>query len=302
MGAFKMIAEACNVTATLFNTPGTAGTHDGGGVMASAEAQMRTIITNGMNAMQGVGLAIALLFFIISMIELAQSERFTLEVFIKFFAKLVIAIALIFYCDELVTGIHNFGGVLTDWVAGINLAGTSGNVTTIIDGYKFDGSAGEYFIAATKGVGWIMMIFEGILITLIMSIVCLVVYIISYIIALTRLLEMGVRGVFLPVAFGLIADDGWRGAGGRYIRKYLAVVCQSAVLVLIGKIMGTIIYKTANEKMAAAMTYTSGQGVMGTLTDMGTPFGLLFFCLGVAIAGVSVMFKSIGIINDVFGA
>ena len=179
MAAFRMIEEACNVTATLFHTPGTAGTHDGGGVMASAEAQMRTIITNGMNAMQGVGLAIALLFFIISMIELAQSERFTLEVFIKFFAKLVIAIALIFYCDKLITGIHDFGGVLTDWVAGINLAGQGfDGDTKIINNYNYENN-GHFFLAATKGVGWIMMIFEGVLITLIMIIVCLVVYIIS---------------------------------------------------------------------------------------------------------------------------
>ena len=40
--------------------------------------------------------------------------------------------------------------------------------------------------------------------------------------------------MFFPIAMGLMSDDGWRGAGGRYLKKFLAVCCQSAVLVVIG--------------------------------------------------------------------
>ena len=282
---YNLIDGLCGSLGMLFDNSGNYG------VMSTANAMIQKIIIDGTTAMQGIGTALALLFFLIALLELTTSERLTLEFFVKFFGKLVIAIALILATPKLVAGIGNFASAFTQEIATIQILDDPDVGTADVT---------EYFKTLASSIGWIVMIFECVILLLLFLIVFLVLYVVTYVIALTRLVEMGVRGVFLPIAFALISDDGWRGAGGRYIKKYVAIVCQSAVLIMISRIMTALVHATARQSFQN-MTHNT-DGILESFTDMGTPFGLLIFSLGICIAGVSVMFKSIGIVNDVFGA
>jgi hypothetical protein len=125
----------------------------------------------------------------------------------------------------------------------------------------------------------------------ILRLVALVINAITYIVCISRLLEMSARGCFLPIAIAMMSDDGWRGAGGRYIRKYIAVCAQGAVLVVAGT-------------MISYGMSVAGSSMIGQLSSCGSIssfLGYLVLFIAIAIAGVSMLFKSIGIVNDAFG-
>lgn len=226
---------------------------------------------------QGIGMAIALLFFLMAMIDLSTSERLTLEFFIKFFSKLVIALFLIDMAPELVNKIVEFGDAVMTQMSNSN---GFEETDELIKQYR------NYLETSDPRTHWILLIVQSACTVGLIYIISFVVIVVAYIVGFTRLLELGVRGAFMPIALGLIADDGWRGPGGRYIRKFIAVCVQGAALIVIS---------TVSSK-AMGMT---GVGVVSG--NDGGFIGLLSIA-GLAFATISMMFKSIGIINDVFGA
>lgn len=290
---YSMMANLTGCIGMIFDNTGSYG------IMSTAEQKVKAITANGVGAMQGLGVALALLFFIIALLELTTTERLTLEFFIKFFGKLVISVGLIGVCPRITAAISDFATAFTSLVVGSGL--TSGTLQLTPE-TRWESTLKAFFVTSTEAVGWIVMIFEGVIMMLIFCIVFIVLFVISYIIALTRLIEMTVRGVFLPIAFALISDDGWRGAGGRYVKKYVAICCQGAILVMIAKVMTSILSAVMADGFDKMTKHSVTGGLLESMTDMGTPFGLLIFAVGICIAGVSVMFKSIGIVNDVFGA
>lgn len=247
--------------------------------------------------LQGIGIAIATAFFIVQLLELTTQERFTLEFFIKFFGKLAVAIGLILVCKSLTENIWGFGNAFTNTIE-MNYKTASakafgGKSSDALDA-KVRPSSGvskdeQEFIdnvktqfKDTNTIGFILQFgIVGLVIYLMSLILIIVVYVVSF----TRLLEMAVRAIFMPVAFALLADDGWRGAGGRYIKKFIAICCQGAVMILIGE--------------AASFAILTSLNAMSNASDF---LMAIVIDLGIAYAGVSMMLRSIGIINDVFGA
>lgn len=232
-------------------------------------------------ALQGTACAISVLFFLIALLDLANSDRFSLEQFIKFFAKLAISAVLILNCQELTTKILEFGDAFTSVLGGAQGASDSFDKQTIVDkvteGYKNE-----------QDLSFITPLCDALLVAAPMAIISKVLVIVTYVVAMTRMIEIAIRSCFMPIAFALMSDDGWRGAGGRYIRKFIAICAQGGVLVIIGKVTTTIIAKVGLETANNFSPDNVGQA--------------LIIMIGVGVACVSVMFKSIGIVNDVFGA
>lgn len=275
---FKIFANVENlgeIMAGLFDSSG-----EGLGAVSVAETAATEITQNIAGAMSGVGLAISLLFFIIALLELSTTERLTLEYFIKFFSKLVIAVALIVACPKLIENIGLFASALAGEFA------VSGSDAVQLDEQTFI----DFMQNEAEGMKWISILISGILTAGIMNLVSLVLLILTWVVAFSRVLEMSIRGCFLPIAIGMMSDDGWRGAGGRYIRKYIAICCQSSVIVLVGRLTLSLTRRV--------MLYALAGNGSGTDT---TILGATIMVLGIAIAAVSLLFKSIGIVNDAFG-
>ena len=109
----------------------------------------------------------------------------------------------------------------------------------------------------------------------------------------------------MPIACALLSDDGWRGAGGRYIRKFIGICAQGAVMVVIGQLTGGIMGAICSS-MKSSMRAKVDTAIANAGTKPG--FGLVIdivestvAIVGIGVACVSLMFKSIGIVNDVFG-
>ncbi len=262
-----------------------------GSYIATIQSALTSFVKNAIEGLKPVGFAITLLFFLTSVIELAKEERLTIETFIKHFARFFIAAAFIVNADKIYGALYNIGNELgvylqtylestgatysdsTDWGNYMARKLFEADVASL----PVDGS-----LDMVKGIVNLASVLpSGLLICLAASAMLAVMYFISF----SRLLEMSIRGIFIPVAMGLLADDGWRGAGGRYLKKFLAVCAQVAVLVAISSVATYII-------TSASDSILGGDDIMGALIIL----------LGIGFSMVSVMFKSIGITNDVFGA
>lgn len=289
--AIQMLLDACyGVSSIIVGSGGTGNAGTAAKSVSDLSAQLNNLITGGggiINAMKGVGFALAALFFLISMIELINQDRLTIELFVKFFARLAVGVAAVSYSDEIYRLCSSFGAALTREITTAFEASAQFNVPTNI-GQLINSKHSGIF----EAIGCLVSVALGMLPCYLVG---FIVLILTYVIAFTRLLEMGARGCFLPIAMGLMSDDGWRGAGGRYLKKFIAVCSQSAALVVIAGLssylLGTL-----------AQTVIDGIVATGGDIDIGTLAGNVALMCGVGVAMVSAMMKSIGIVNDVFGA
>lgn len=273
--------------------------YNGGNSASAISAGLKAYALNFQEPLQAVGAAIAMAFFLIQLLELTTQERFTIEFFIKFFGKLVISIALILACKTITEQLWNFGEAFTSLInknyTNVTADTTVGNSSALLkdklnDNSQEGNSDKQQFIDAAineyKDVNTISLILEFGVVGLVLYLMSLILIIVVYIVSFTRVLEMSVRAVFMPIAFALLSDDGWRGAGGRYIKKFIAICAQGAVLILIGEVSSFAILTSMT-----TVGSNNGNFLMSIVID-----------LGIAYAGISMMFRSIGIINDVFGA
>lgn len=244
-------------------------------------------------ALKPVGYAIALCFFFISLIELAMEDRFTIELFVKFFAKFIAAYAAIYFSGEFTTKIVEFGNALASFiVTGTqSLATTNGPLKHAADFVKAvddefaDGGSPLFTCLCLVVILW------EVVILLLMFMLALIIVV--YVICASRLIELMVRACFMPIALGLLSDDGWRGAAGRYVKRFVAVAAQGAVLVMIGTATSTLFTSALN-----LMANASGSGVAGIFIGF---WKTAIVLIAIGFASVKTMTASQQIINDVFG-
>lgn len=313
-------------------------------------------------AFSGIGLAVAMTYFLISIIGLVTEDRFTPEFLVKFFAKLVISVAVILFSQDLLFGIIDFGDALgntfqdwraDDFIASTTLEGESSGSTTsknkdknkdeggatgatfktfatsfinaveLDTGYKVDGGAetsigyipeeDNYYFAFEwvknedddEPLNFIQQLIMALPLLLSSSLLLLLsnlaipaVTAAILFIEVSRVVELYIRGSLLPIAAGVMADDGWRGAGGRYFKKVLALASQKLVLSLSCVMTGAI----TTQYLMTSLTKASNYAGNTTVDFMGESFNVLLTAVVIALAGVSFMFKSLQVVNDLWGA
>lgn len=254
-----------------------------------------------MESLMPVGYALCLLFFLISLLELAMSERMTMEYMIKFFSKFVVGVVAIYYCKDIYRICREMGAAMASW---ISLSAGQEIVIPDLEG------AFQLYCEKGGGAAWLACVLGS----LVGGAPCLFIgfglLALTYITIFTWILEMGARAVFLPIALSLLSDDGWRGAGGRYIKKFLGICCQGAVMVIVASIMTRVMSAAMTGVAVAARNaanIAANQDIMHKM--LGTTTGSFMLDLiqatvvviGVGIASFSVMGKSMSIVSDVFG-
>lgn len=277
---------------------GGGGTGTAGTVLNSIWTSINSGVNSCIEALQPVGLAMCMLFFIISLLELAMSERMTMEYFVKYLSKLVIGVAAVYYAPLIWEKVTEFGDALCNLIKGLPFSVGEASVEGMADNLKTTLSATFSGMTAETGAAiWIALMLVCFILFPIMGIAAIGMTVVAYIVSYSRVLELCVRGIFLPIAVSLLSDDGWRGAGGRYIRKILALSCQGAVLSLVGLVTSNIICLAGSHMVTEFADVTFD----GLFSLVGTLMGGFALILGVGFACISLMFKSIGIVNDVFG-
>ena len=276
-----------------------------GSVSANFAKMITAVVDNGIPIFQGMGIALALLFNFIGIIELASQDQLTPEKLIKQLAKFAAAFGAIMYAKEICYGVINLGNwfIQTTGKAMASAASATGNFTSVGEfavnnntggttktlSYilgKDNISAAEQnviitnamkmaFHKALKGAGVSTAItlyvqsFNMFIPALLMNIATFV----CFFMALSRGLELGIRTIFMPVPMGLMAEDGWRGAGGRYIKKYMAVASQGMVMIAAVKVMQVFVGAVMNTVMSdiffAVSKYNIGDEITEWLVENG---------------------------------
>lgn len=301
------LGPLCNIGNIVVETV-TSASGGGEGALSSMSANLQTAATDIGNSLRSTGLALCFLFFLIALIELAMSERMTLEYFVKFFSKLVIGVAAVYFWEEIYTVCKDIGPELATKIGNYHKYGGAAEAATVDFHAPF-----LNYVAEAGGSSWLILLLASFILGAPLLLFSFAVIGVVYVICFTWILEVSIRGMFLPIACALISDDGWRGAGGRYIRRFLATCCQGAVIVAISKLSLESMHPFITEIATAAQNFDSGGGNSGFFNTFGISLkgeNLDFMwtiatnaivLIGVAVATVSVMFKSSSIVNDVFG-
>lgn len=322
-----------------------------------------------MGYLSGIGLAIAMAYFAIAIIQMAMEDKLTPEQMIKAGAKLAISIGIIMWSPAILEKMFNFGKSFADMFGSSNfdnisvpIQGTvyvtsySGGIPTgtvsqnyYIADVDMDWAMTVYFeiykivgtaIAALSpslgiGLSGFLLLFANIMLMMLLSSILIpIIQLCVMFVKLTRIIELGVRGALMPIAAGLMADDGWRGAGGRYVRKLLALCIQlgivnltmaitgimmQAVIVynLVGGLYNILFQGVAFAGVAVDSTPTTIDGFVSYMTTVAnnsitsaimvieqlgaSGINVVLGGLCVAIAGIGFMFKSLRVAEDLCG-
>lgn len=293
--------------------------------------------TGIMQYMCAIGIAIAMIFFLISMLQLVTEDRFTPEFLVKFFAKLVIAYCVIIWSPNILAYMINFGSAFA-----VDVAEKASSILNEPGGFGADTLEAlikNHSIWHYKNVGWdgwtgvgtspnatelnLWGVWEAFKFWLeggTLGIFKFLSYLLNAVVmfvVITRVMELYVRGAFLPIAAGLMSDDGWRGTGGRYFRKLMALATQSAAIVMVASVFG-VIMKSAMESIFTSSILGKYSGLCHStlaevsectrcLNAISTPLNMpamkpMMICIVLCVAGLALMFKTSSLMDDLWGA
>ena len=293
--AIDLLSSIGLMASDILNTDGTT-------FISEIDNLLSKAIEAFMPSLQGIGYGIAIMFFLFNFLNMVTTDNLTLEQFIKKFCWLFVGIAMVSLAPTFFNKIIQFGDAFTKMVAkntflhpgdGVNIKQIDALLVDTLP-EKVDDSLLFMYMG---------LMVVCIIIPLIIMIGSAIIYGVIYVIAFTRILEINVRGAFLPIGLSLFSDECWRGAGGRYLRKFLAIACQGAGIAMIGQVMSSAI--------SLAFSYSiSAIEPPDTLLDEATLFLEMTvellkagtISLAIAAACVMAMFKAQQIISDVFGA
>lgn len=189
-------------------------------------------------------LAIMLMFiyFIIALVDKFSSENFTWEQLWRQLAMLLAAKFLIEHGFELLELLFDIGMTLTANIQEStgyygDTTGEVENAKEIINSFREGMGATGIFKTLADLVMILFLIFPW----LFSWIMRLCVSIICY----TRVIEIYIRAAFAPVALSDFFHSGLQGAGWRFLKSFLAVCLQGAMILVIAVIFSALIKQIA---------------------------------------------------------
>lgn len=238
------------------------------------------------SSMVSVAIAIIALFFLMQLVDLAMSEQANLETFLKAFVKLIGPMLLVYYAAD----ICNLGFGISNWIGGKISSTTSSGIAALLEKDSFGNYKHIDLTGYNNNANMISQVITLAVPDLLLGVVAAILNAAITFICFSRVIELGVRAVFMPIGIALMSEDGFKGAGGRYIKRFIALCAQGPVIILITSIYSLIVQ--------SALVNEAGKIVV----DAGDMMGSMIPMLGCAAAAIGVTFKSIGIVNDIFGA
>lgn len=242
----------------------------------------QTVITNINNVLIPAALMIAVVFFLLGLLELGMSERMTPDLFVKTWAKLGISIFLIYGSSQIIT----FGGAASDYITSVIETSMSADMT------QFREQVRKAVEDTVKGLGlwkrimlWMNLnLFQGLA-----HIACIAIATIL----ISRRIELILRGSFMPIAMAFVTTEGWQAGSIRYIKKYIALWLQGPAIGLVMKLSSLIYFSVLTSGL------TTGDQSGGGLTTPILPF---FIGIATLLGLIGAIRGSQQVMNDVMGA
>lgn len=228
------------------------------------------------NTIKPVALMLMFLYFMIAIVDKLSSENFTWEQLWRQMAMLLAAKYLIDNCFDILKLMFDIGMAAAATLSskyGTNVSSVTINAQTLIDGFRQSMGFSEFFSFLAE----MLMVLYLLLPWLLSWIMRLCVSIVCY----SRVIEIYCRAVFAPLAISDFFHTGLQGGGWRFLKNFLAVCLQGAMILVIA-----IIYS----KLFASLTVNEPN---------------LFVFIGKYLAfyasAVMLMFKSLSLTKEVLG-
>lgn len=184
------------------------------------------ILSGPYNTMKTLGVSLLTLYFLIELAEKTSHDNFTIEHFVRMFIKFIIGYELISKGLSLFTKFISLtNAITTDMSTSINIEKTSNGFD------KFAAAvdkmcSGNFVMDFLAPIPVILLLMVPTLIVLLFSVIIQVLF-------ASRIVEMMVRVMFAPIACADIYSEGTRGGGFRYIKKFIALGLQSAIIIAV---------------------------------------------------------------------
>lgn len=225
-------------------------------------------------SLTSVALSLIVMYFLFSITDKVAQGQMTIEIFVPEFIKLLAAAFLVLEGYNFFKLLISLGESITKTVGNsFTNDRTTNNLRYMVETNADDSAIVQVSVLAVLIIPTIF----GLLARLSIYVVCI-----------GRALEIIVRLALSPIAVADVFGNGLNSGGFRYIKKFLAVTLQGAVIVVIIHIMGTL-----NATLAIPPDND---------TSVSALFGNLMKVVFVNLAGVSLIIKSQSIVNDVVGA
>ncbi len=246
--------------------------------------------------------------------KVANGEAISTDMIFKSFLKFIVCFGIITNCENIITYFFKFGDALAEVVSNLieSTNGTDGEEFrfqvydevadyiikrhgTIQWGSK--GKSPETILTNLWGLicavhAWVFRLLGSFCWILIPWLLCKAIYIVTLTVSITRLLELFIRSVFAPFAIANTAFDQSDGWGKRYLKQYLAISIQGAVIlgivVMIGAVSGISSYEPA-----FLVSLMDGLTSYKDLT--------LWTTAVFRLAGTALIMKSRDLCNDIVG-
>ena len=230
------------------------------------------MIHNISTALLVTGKIFCFLYFLLELLDQVTRDNFTIESFIKAFAKLIIMFVL--FDEKTLNAFLSFGSAIESKVLDLIYTGT----------YEAGYVSLAKMIIKMEKTNWIKclgLLFEKTMPSLTMLISMVVVLLV----ALGRMIEIVVYQALLPLGMASIYNGGLNSPGFRYFKKYLALHLQGAIMLLAVVLASSIGGFLYDEFLA-----------LGPLVIVATVFDLI-----IALATAMIVARSKSIANDVMG-
>lgn len=204
----------------------------GGGEYATASNFAENLYTS---VVMPVALMLLCIYFLIALVDKFSSENFTWEQMVRQMCMFLVGFYLIDKGFDLLKLLFDLG---LSFLQDVGAPGSEGSVSasaSVIEQFKKEKFHSVKIISDVLKVCYLMVPW---LLTWILK---LCVKIICY----TRLIEIYVRASFAPIAFSDFFHNGFQGAGWRFLKSFLAVCLQGAVILCIAKIyvaLGPVVF------------------------------------------------------------
>ena len=219
-----------------------------------------------------IGRMFCLLYFLLSLVDSASRDSFTVEVLVKSLAKL--AIIYIIFDPNTIDKIVNFANAIEDWLLE-NMSGLVDDETAQTEIAK--GLVAEIGTANFIGQIGIWLKYGLSSTTRIFSLITICC------VAFGRVIELAVYQTMLPLGMASIYNGGMHSPGFRYIKKILALYVQGAVM-----------FVTLYASLALQSSSANINVLMGSFINLKD--------IVIDITAAMIIAKSKSIANDVMGA
>ena len=232
------------------------------------------------NVIKPLAILLMFIYFIIALVDKLSSENFTWEQLWRQLAMLLVSKYLIEHGFDLLRLFSDVGmAIAADVQEKTSFFGSSDSgdleeakelLDTFRDNMNFDGIFGSWLGDIFMFIALLLPYVGSWIMKLCVSIICY-----------TRVIEIYIRATFAPIALSDFYHSGLQGAGWKFLKSFLAVCLQGAMILVIAIIFSKL---------------TSG--LIGTGENVFTFCGIY---LAFGASAVMLMFKSLSLTKEIIG-